>query len=109
MKENIKFENSEQQNKSNSSMSKILMMNFRSKNLGVQEGSNVGSIQSHALRHIGRQQSSSNLGSQLLDSQNNSLLVFDGDDSKNSRESKKEASSFGCSGGSIGRINVELR
>ena len=89
MKENIKFENSEQQNKSNSSMSKILMMNFRSKNLGVQEGSNVGSIQSHALRHIGGQQSSSNLGSQLLDSQNNSLLVLDGDgnDSKNSKDS----------------------
>lgn len=70
-------------------MSKILMMNFRSRNLGAQEGSNIGSIQSHALRNIGGQ-GSSNLGSQLLDSVNNSLLVMDGDDSKNSKDDSSQ-------------------
>jgi hypothetical protein len=54
LKENQQFENSEQQNQSHGSMSKILMMNFRSKNIGVQqEGSNTGSIQSHALNFAG--------------------------------------------------------
>lgn len=73
------------------------MMNFRSKNIGVQEGSNVGSIQSVALRgYHGGGGSSMNL-SNHIDSNSNlgSLLVLDGDDSRNSGKNEGKSSSFG--------------